>query len=122
MYVRVITAVPFASNPHPHRHRAPPPPSRRVVVVTSVRSRLGGGGVWKDLFVEDTHRGRGVGGLLLKGLCRIAHERGSARFHWQALDWNAPALDFYKAVGAARLDEWVNLRMDKPAMRAYLGL
>ena len=39
---------------------------------------------------------------------------------WQALDWNTPALDFYRSVGARRLDEWVNLRMGRDEMRAFL--
>ena len=74
----------------------------------------------EDLYVAEASRGRGVGSLLLKAVCQIAHDRGCARFTWQALDWNTPALDFYRSVGARRLDEWVNLRMGRDEMRAFL--
>ena len=52
--------------------------------------------------------------LLLKTVAAIAHADGCARLSWQALDWNTPALDFYRHCGAKRLDEWLNLRMSRP--------
>jgi GNAT superfamily N-acetyltransferase len=64
-------------------------------------------GIWlEDLYVPRAHRRCGVGGALLSHLARVAVDRGCARLEWAALDWNKPALDFYTALGAERLDEW----------------
>ena len=76
----------------------------------------------EDLYVAEAARGRGVGTLLLKTVGAVAHGEGCKRFNWQALDWNTPALDFYKALGAARLDSWVNLRVGKAELPKLLGL
>jgi len=76
----------------------------------------------EDLYVAEAARGAGVGTLLLKTVAAIAHGEGCKRFNWQALDWNTPALDFYKALGAARMDSWVNLRVGKAELPRLLGL
>ena len=68
----------------------------------------------EDLYVAEAARGRGVGKLLLATGAMIARSTSCARYHWQALDWNTPALQFYSKIGARRCDEWVNLRMDRP--------
>jgi len=60
----------------------------------------------EDLFVLPAHRGRGYGRALLLHVARIAHERGCGRFEWMALDWNEPAIRFYKALGAQEMPEW----------------
>lgn len=60
----------------------------------------------EDLFVEPDCRGRGYGRALLQRLAQLAVARGCARFEWSVLDWNAPAIGFYRSVGAAVLDEW----------------
>jgi GNAT superfamily N-acetyltransferase len=60
----------------------------------------------EDLFVLPAHRGRGYGRALLLHVARIAHERGCGRFEWMALDWNEPAIRFYKALGAVEMPEW----------------
>ncbi len=65
----------------------------------------------EDLFVEREHRGHGIGKLLLTELARIALERGCARFEWSVLDWNGPAIGFYKGLGALPMDEWTTYRM-----------
>ena len=57
------------------------------------------------------YRGKGYGKLLLKRLARIAVQRGCGRLEWACLDWNEPAIAFYKAVGAAPLDEWTTYRV-----------
>ncbi|KAJ8610826.1 hypothetical protein CTAYLR_006473 [Chrysophaeum taylorii] len=75
----------------------------------------------EDLFVDEKHRGRGLGALLLKSVAAIAYAQGCKRLHWNALDWNTPALKFYESVGAKRLDEWVTLRMGRPEIAALLG-
>jgi len=76
-------------------------------------------GLWlEDLFVPPEHRRGGVGGALLAAVATIALERGCARLEWQALDWNTPALDFYKKWAAQRLDEWVLHRVDGAQLEA----
>jgi GNAT superfamily N-acetyltransferase len=75
-------------------------------------------GIWlEDLYVPPEHRRAGVGRALLRGVAAIAVARGCARLEWAALDWNAPALDFYQGLGARRLDEWVMHRLDGEALR-----
>jgi GNAT superfamily N-acetyltransferase len=74
-------------------------------------------GIWlEDLFVLPDRRRGGVGQALLQHVARLAVQRGCARFEWAALNWNAPALAFYDALGAERLDEWQTLRLDGAAL------
>ena len=65
----------------------------------------------EDLFVLPERRGRGVGKGLLEQLARIAVERGCGRFEWWVLDWNAPAIEFYRRRGAVAMDEWTVMRV-----------
>mmetsp|Transcript_22855 Transcript_22855/g.68339 ORF Transcript_22855/g.68339 Transcript_22855/m.68339 type:complete len:185 (-) Transcript_22855:9-563(-) len=76
----------------------------------------------EDLYVDESARGTGTGTLLLKTVAAIAHVEGCKRMSWQALDWNTPALDFYKALGANRLDSWVNLRLGEKELTQLLGI
>ena len=76
----------------------------------------------EDLYVEESARGTGTGTLLLKTVAAIAHAESCKRMSWQALDWNTPALDFYKALGANRLDSWVNLRLGPAELSQLLGI
>lgn len=70
-------------------------------------------GIWlEDLYVPPARRRAGVGHALLGHLARVAVDRGCARLEWAALDWNAPALEFYEKLGAARLSEWRLHRLD----------
>jgi len=70
-------------------------------------------GLWlEDLFVRPEHRGRGTGKLLLRHLAQIALERGYGRIEWAALDWNEPALGFYKGIGAQPIADWITHRLD----------
>jgi GNAT superfamily N-acetyltransferase len=79
-------------------------------------------GLWlEDLYVRPEHRRSGVGGQLLSRLGAIARERGCARLEWAALDWNAPALDFYAKLGAQQLGEWVTLRLTGEPLRRLSG-
>ena len=74
-------------------------------------------GLWlEDLYVPPEHRRAGVGGALLAHVAALAVQRGCARLEWAALDWNAPALDFYAKLDAKRLDEWVMHRLDGQAL------
>src|SRR3954466_11163757 len=61
----------------------------------------------EDLFVRPTLRSKGVGRALLCALARIAKERDCGRMEWAVLDWNEPALRFYKTLGARQLNEWI---------------
>ncbi len=76
-------------------------------------------GIWlEDLYVPPQHRRAGVGRALLAEVAAIAVERGCARLEWAALDWNAPALDFYRGLDAKRLDDWLMHRLDGAALQA----
>lgn len=73
---------------------------------------LGRHGVYlEDLYVRPSHRGHGYGKALLQELARIAVERGYGRFEWWVLDWNAPAIDFYRSINAVPMDEWTVYRL-----------
>lgn len=71
----------------------------------------------EDLFVEPRFRGHGIGKALLQRVAAFALEQGCERLQWEVLDWNTPAIDFYRAMGAAFLDEWRNVRIDGEALR-----
>ncbi|MFY7983926.1 MAG: GNAT family N-acetyltransferase [Burkholderiaceae bacterium] len=60
----------------------------------------------EDLYVQPSHRGRGIGRALLVRLAALASERGCGRFEWSVLDWNANAIAFYEKVGATVLPDW----------------
>jgi len=72
----------------------------------------------EDLFVRPPFRGRGIGKQLLVHLARLAVERGCARFEWAVLDWNEPAIGFYKSLGAEPMDTWTVMRVTGQALRA----
>ena len=65
----------------------------------------------EDLFVKPNARGKGVGRALLQRLAQIAVERGYGRMEWSVLDWNQPAIEFYKKLGAVPHDEWTIFRL-----------
>lgn len=65
----------------------------------------------EDLFVKPDLRGKGYGRALLVHLAKIAHERGCGRMEWAVLDWNEPAIEFYKKLGAAPMNEWTVFRL-----------
>ena len=70
----------------------------------------------EDLFVRPEVRGLGLGKALLARLAALAVERDCARLEWSVLDWNTPAIDFYKALGAVPMDEWTVYRVDGVAL------
>ncbi len=79
---------------------------------------LGQSGIYlEDLFVEPSHRGRGIGKALLKRLAKIAVERGYGRLEWAVLDWNTPSIEFYRGLGAVPLDEWTAYRLTGDALQ-----
>jgi GNAT superfamily N-acetyltransferase len=65
----------------------------------------------EDLFVRPSHRGRGVGRALLAHLARNALERGCGRLEWWVLDWNEPAIGFYRKLGAEPMSDWTVFRL-----------
>ena len=67
----------------------------------------------EDLFVMPEHRGKGYGRALLIHLAKIARDRGCGRMEWAVLDWNEPAIEFYKKLGARPLDEWRIFRLTR---------
>ena len=71
----------------------------------------------EDLFVETKHRGRGIGKGLLARVAQIAYERGCGRLEWAVLDWNRPAIDFYRSMGAAAMHDWTVFRLSGDALR-----
>ena len=76
-------------------------------------------GLWlEDLFVRPVARGSGLGKALLQELARVCVARGYARFEWWVLDWNAPAIGFYRSLGAVPQQEWTTFRVDGDALRA----
>jgi GNAT superfamily N-acetyltransferase len=70
----------------------------------------------EDLFVSPEFRGLGIGKALLQQVAAIAVMRGCLRLQWEVLDWNTPAIDFYKAMGAEFMDEWRNVRISGEAL------
>ena len=72
----------------------------------------------EDLFVRPEARGSGLGKALLAALAQIAIERDCARLEWWVLDWNDPAIRFYKKLGAKPMDEWTTFRVDGDTLHA----
>jgi GNAT superfamily N-acetyltransferase len=70
----------------------------------------------EDVFVRPEHRGQGIGKALLATVARRSLERQCARLEWAVLDWNTPAIGFYKAAGACPLDDWTTFRIDDEAL------
>jgi GNAT superfamily N-acetyltransferase len=80
---------------------------------------LGRHGIYlEDLYVRSEHRGHGLGRALLAALAAIAVERGYGRVEWAVLDWNEPALAFYRSIGAVAMHEWTTNRLTGDALRS----
>ena len=75
----------------------------------------------EDLFVHPEFRGLGIGRALLQRVAAIAVENNCPRLQWEVLDWNTPAIDFYRAMGAEFLDEWRNVRVSGEALTRLAG-
>lgn len=71
----------------------------------------------EDVYISPAHRGRGLGGWVLKHLAAMAVELGCGRFEWVVLDWNQNAIDFYKHHGAEILDGWRIVRVTGEALK-----
>lgn len=75
----------------------------------------------EDLFVVPEARGKGVGKALFQRLAQIAVERNYCRLDWAVLDWNEPAIAFYRSLGAIAMDEWTVNRLTGDALRKVAG-
>jgi len=75
----------------------------------------------EDLFVRPEKRGKGYGRALLERLAQIAQERGCGRMEWAVLDWNDPAIQFYRKLGAAPMDEWTVFRLTEEGIAKLAG-
>jgi GNAT superfamily N-acetyltransferase len=75
----------------------------------------------EDLYVSPAHRNAGAGKALLQHLARIAVDKGCGRFEWSVLDWNEPAIQFYRSIGAVPMDEWVRYRLTGQALADFAG-
>jgi GNAT superfamily N-acetyltransferase len=70
----------------------------------------------EDLYVRQAYRGKGYGTRMLRRLAQLAVERGCGRFEWSVLDWNEPAINLYKAMGADVMPEWRICRVTGAAL------
>jgi GNAT superfamily N-acetyltransferase len=83
---------------------------------------LGKAGIYlEDLFVKPEFRGKGIGKALLRHLAGIAVRENCYGLRWQVLDWNTPAIDFYKALGAEIMQEWLTVRLKGDALARLAG-
>lgn len=73
----------------------------------------------EDLYVREKYRGQGFGNSLLKELASICTQRGYTRFQWWVLDWNQPAIDVYKKIGAVPMDEWTVYRLTGDSLTEF---
>jgi GNAT superfamily N-acetyltransferase len=78
---------------------------------------LGRPGIYlEDLYVRPQYRGTGFGKALLARLAKLARERGCGRLEWWVLDWNEPAIRFYKSLGAVPMEDWTVYRLTGKAL------
>jgi GNAT superfamily N-acetyltransferase len=75
----------------------------------------------EDLYVTPSARGSGAGKAMLKRLAQIAIDNGCGRFEWSVLDWNAPAIAVYDAIGAEPQAEWIRYRLYGEALAKFAG-
>jgi diamine N-acetyltransferase len=75
----------------------------------------------EDLFVRPAYRYRGIGKALMGRLAKRCVDDGLARFEWAVLDWNAPAIAFYKSIGAQIMEEWKVCRLSGAALQDFAG-
>ena len=76
----------------------------------------------EDLFVVENARGRGYGRAMIEYLAKTALDEGCGRFDWSVLDWNQPAIDFYKKMGADVVPDWRICRLTGDALKRAAGL
>jgi GNAT superfamily N-acetyltransferase len=83
---------------------------------------LGKPGIYlEDLYVKPDFRGVGIGRVLLVHLAKLARERGCGRLEWSVLDWNEPAIGFYRSIGASPVGGWTVYRLVGEALEELAG-
>src|SRR5450830_696387 len=88
-----------------------------AVYFFSYSTWLGQKGLYlEDLYISPEHRGAGAGKFMLGHLACLARDTGCGRFEWSVLDWNEPAIQFYRSIGASAQDEWVRYRIAGDAL------
>ena len=81
---------------------------------------IGKNGIYlEDLYITTKYRGHGGGKAVLQYLAKLAVDEGCARFEWCVLDWNQPAIQFYKGIGAVPQNEWILYRLDGGALSDF---
>ncbi len=91
-----------------------------AVYFYSYSTWLGRNGIYlEDLYITPDQRGIGAGRRLLREIAREARANDCGRLEWSVLDWNEPAIDFYRSIGALPQDEWVRYRLDGDALREF---
>ena len=79
-------------------------------------------GIWlEDLYVHEEERGRGYGSALIRALAAHAVDNGLSRFEWTVLDWNEPAVGFYRSLGVTPMTEWTTQRLAGDQLRTVAG-
>jgi len=73
----------------------------------------------EDLVVRESERGKGYGQLLLDAIIKEAKRTNARQVRWQVLDWNEPAINFYKKLGADLDGEWINCTLNAEQIRTY---
>ena len=74
----------------------------------------------EDLIVSEQYKGKGIGTQLYSNFIKMAFNSGVKRVEWNVLDWNSPAINFYKKSGAKVLDNWRSVQMHRSEMKKYL--
>jgi GNAT superfamily N-acetyltransferase len=113
----------FGPNPRVHCHVAEvsgpdgPVIAGMALWFVSFSTWRGRHGIWlEDLFVQPEHRRLGLGRALLEALAQVCVERGYRRLEWWVLNWNTPAHDFYRSLGAEPQHDWTTWRVDADAL------
>ena len=75
----------------------------------------------EDLFVLESHRGKGYGKKLLLHVIALAKQRNCGRVDWSVLNWNKPAIDFYESLGATAMNEWTTYRLNEETISTLLN-
>lgn len=75
----------------------------------------------EDIFVDPAHRGRGIGKAIFRELAARALDQGCARMEWSVLDWNAPSIAFYRALGAVGMEDWTVQRLQGDTLARVAG-
>jgi GNAT superfamily N-acetyltransferase len=76
----------------------------------------------EDIYVREEFRSKGIGKALMAEIAAIAMREGLVALRWEVLDWNRPAIDFYKRLGATFLDDWKAVRLEGEGLRRLAGI